>query len=279
MVLRLTSILLLLCLALRVQAQQQQNKTNSFVVFGDSYTTESDKFCNGPRWVDQLMQTWDNTSLTNNAVGGAMCNDPSQDKSVYHQLENYLQTSPQNDPGTTIYSFFVGINDLVHNIDSSAVLSCIAESIGRIHEKLQGKHFLVFNMVPFERSPHITLNASSVPYATAWVKQYNDNISRTMTNLTQSQPDLDIHIVDTYATVSNVLDHPTDYGITESVQSAWFLQNGHPDPKTELAEGNKYFWYDITHMTNVVHTQMKNGVLAMPRLSAHTQPSSWFPLS
>lgn len=72
--------------------------------------------CNGPKWIRQL--AWDNITIDNHTVGGAYCVDTNNTRSpsVNQQTMHYINSMPDDDPATTIYVIFVGINDMVGHV-------------------------------------------------------------------------------------------------------------------------------------------------------------------
>ncbi|KAI9498231.1 hypothetical protein BDB00DRAFT_784290 [Zychaea mexicana] len=197
---------------------------------------------------------------------------------ITQQADSYLAENPDNDPATSVYSIFVGINDMIANEAPNDVISCIQSQITRLNQQVQGKQFLIFNMVPFDHSPRI-IQDNQANSAAQWIDEFNQNLHTSMSSLQQQYSNLTIVVIDTHATLLNVLNHPADFGITKGVTD--YYTHVSPDPGSSggqmLQNGNKYFWFDNAHITSIVHEQISKAVVAQqpfPYLPLMGSPSS-----
>ncbi|KAI9271636.1 hypothetical protein BDA99DRAFT_500561 [Phascolomyces articulosus] len=252
----------------------QESPRNPFIVFGDSYTAEHTDPCNGPKWIRELENTWNNLSISNFAVGGACCykNDDGPSPPITRQIDSYFEQEPVNDPDSSIYAIFVGINDLVQNEAYNDIVVCIQGQTTRLIEQAHGKQFLIFNMVPFDHSPRIRIE-NITEYAAEWIEKFNLELNTTISSMQRQYPNTTIVLIDTHTTFLNILNHPTDYGITQGVID--YYTHVHPDPGSDpgklLTTGNQYFWFDQSHITSGVHDQIHKAIVAQ-------QPFPYLPL-
>ncbi|KAG2219805.1 hypothetical protein INT45_001137 [Circinella minor] len=252
----------------------QESSKNQLIVFGDSYTADHTDQSNGPKWIEQLGKTWDNISISNFAVGGACCyHQQGPSPPVMKQIDSYFSQNPTNDPSTSIYGIFVGINDMAQNQESNDVIVCIQGQMARLMEQVNGKQFLIFNMVPFDHSPKMRLD-NQINYASQWIEKFNQELNKAITSMQQQYSNITIALIDTHATLDNVLNNPTNYGITKGVTD--YFMHVRPDPGSDpgklLTSGNQFFWFDQAHVTSIVHEQIQKAIVAQ-------QPFPSLPLS
>lgn len=120
----------------------------------------------------------------------------------------------------------------------------------RLNQQVQGTHFLIFNMVPFHRSPHILLD-NTVAQSQQWIQQFNQLLNSTLAQM----QGFDIVLIDNFDVVSNVLDNPANFGITQNITDYYLRTHSKTSPNIDQ-EANQYAWFDITHVTNIVHQQI-----------------------
>ncbi|KAI9311403.1 GDSL-like Lipase/Acylhydrolase-domain-containing protein [Dichotomocladium elegans] len=243
-------------------AQDTASTFSNIIAFGDSYTTDNSDVCNGPKWIRQL--PWPNVSIENYAVGGAYCTDTgtTTSSSVTKQVNEFLKSRKADDSEDVLYSIMVGINDMVGNKSVDSVLRCIQDQVTRLHQEAGAKHFVLFNMAPFEISPSVAQEGTAAK-SSAWIQTFNNHLASTVHSLSQSG--VAIEPIDLYSTIYHVYEHPRDYGITRDPNTYYTQTN---DPRTDpnaLQNGNTYFWYNDAHLTSVVHSQIANAVDAKYR--------------
>ena len=235
--------------------------------------------CNGPKWIRQL--AWDNITIDNYAVGGAYCVDTNNthSPSVNQQTMHYINSMPDDDPATTVYVIFVGINDMVGHVrkykdttisiqngsnlfwyilDPTNVLHCISTQIDRLHQAVDANQFLIFNMVPFDKSPK---EAGEQAMAQAWIDQFNQQLNTTITDKLAQYKDMRMVMIDTHTIISQVLNNPENYGITQGTTDYYARTHDPRQDDNQLDNGNVYFWFDKAHMTNVVHAQLSKSIV------------------
>ncbi|KAI8142616.1 SGNH hydrolase-type esterase domain-containing protein [Fennellomyces sp. T-0311] len=257
-----------------LEAYADDTPKNDMIVLGDSYTADLTDLCNGPKWIRELGNTWNNVSIQNFAVGGACCSnqDHMPSPSIVRQTDQYLDTHPNSNPNTTIFSIFVGINDLVAGEAPSDVIGCIESQIMRLNDKVQGKQFMIFNMVPFDRSPRM-IEEGKTNNTAIWIQQFNQELGAKVSEILQRYPDFRIVVIDTHSTLNKVLDNPASFGITKNVDDYYMRLVPNPGFHSDglLSDGNQFFWFDKTHITNIVHEQISKAIVDQ-------QPFPYLPL-
>ena len=128
-------------------------------------------------------------------------------------------------------------------------------------------------MVPFDHSPRMRLD-NGIDHASQWIEKFNQELNKTIASMQQQYSNITIALIDTHATLINVLNNPTNYGITKGVTD--YFMHIRPDPGSDpgklLTSGNQFFWFDQAHVTNVVHEQIQKAIVAQ-------QPFPYLPLT
>lgn len=143
-------------------------------------------------------------------------------------------------------------------LEPTDVLRCISNQIDRLHQTVDANRFLVFNMVPFDKSPRET---GEQAMAQAWIEQFNEQLNTTITEKSAQYKDMHMVLIDTHTIISQVLDNPESYGITQGTTDYYARTHNPRQDNDKLDNGNVYFWFDKAHMTNVVHAQLSKSIV------------------
>lgn len=143
-------------------------------------------------------------------------------------------------------------------LDPTDVLRCISNQIDRLHQTVDANRFLVFNMVPFDKSPRET---GEQAMAQTWIEHFNQQLNTTITEKSAQYKDTQMVLIDTHTIISQVLDNPESYGITQGTTDYYARTHNPRQDNDMLDNGNVYFWFDKAHMTNVVHAQLSKSIV------------------
>lgn len=113
-------------------------------------------------------------------------------------------------------------------------------------------------MVPFDKSPRET---GEQAMAQTWIEQFNEQLNTTITEKSAQHKDMQMVLIDTHTIISQVLNSPESYGITQGTTDYYARTHNPRQDANALDNGNVYFWFDKAHMTNVVHAQLSKSIV------------------
>jgi len=213
---------------------------------------------NGPNWIDVVTVKY-NRSLTltyNLAYSGATIDNTlvsisSGIPSVTDQVATFMSkyaNKPSTAPwqsGNTMFSCFVGINDIGSSYSRSDINSFIDTLLTAEFKQLDklytsgGRNFLFFNIPPMERSPLISGQAAWAAQEKAVIATWNSKQQTYISNFKNSHSGVTTYFVDSNAQFTMVLNSPTSYGLSSDIKSTGTNQN--------------LFWADVYHPNTVMH--------------------------
>lgn len=189
-------------------------------------------FSNGPVWVEQLYNTYypgedDQEGFQDYAVGGAGAVLSLKAKLPYTlgiEISNYLYWHTYGKKETTLYTIWIGANNYLNapkNVES--ITESVADAIGDAVERLidnGGNKFLVVNMPNLAQVPYA--EQSSNPFILAsLVQAHNDKLATKVKELQMKYSEATIVYFDIYSFFNQALNHPGDYGITNTTEACY----------------------------------------------------------
>ncbi|KAF9880432.1 cellulose-binding gdsl lipase acylhydrolase [Colletotrichum karsti] len=275
--------------------------------FGDSYTrtafvvdraqpSESNPFgnptypgptsSNGENWIQYLTTKYNESLLLtyNFATSGATVNTSlvSSSVDVVTQVEDkflpYYSGDYQTwDPTTTLFGFWIGINDVGKSYtseNSTDLHPLIFDEYKGLLEKLYdagARNYLFLNVPPLERMPRTTQSSAAdtrIPLEKAAVEDWNGRVSDLAGDLRKTHEDATVFLYDTYGLFDRVIDTPDRYTETAVYKNTTTYcsayQNGTPEPDTKWDNctyaANEYMWINSLHPTDPVHSLLAKNV-------------------
>ncbi|CAO3628442.1 unnamed protein product [Cunninghamella echinulata] len=254
------------------------NKINNLVVFGDSYSDVGNfqRWTNGPVWSENVAAGWD-ASLHSFAYSGAVCDNSlyNHNISAYYitpsiadQVEYFYNQHLTIDPSDTVFSFWVGVNDIHQAFKEytetttpttaiKSISDCIMNQIKTAHKILKANQIMLFNIPPMELMPYFRDTAMAESRKEA-VLQFNTLLQQQVNELNKQYPTLKLDLVDVHKLISDMTSQPDKFGIRNVNEAYW-------DDCHEGKCGDKgmdeYIWWDRTHLTGGVHHTIGNSIL------------------
>lgn len=213
---------------------------DAVVAFGDSLTDHGglhsylgddvfEVWSNGDTWVEYFAEELDAT-LDNNAIAGAMTDghedediqamsdaDQLPDLGLIGQVDTYIDSDHSFVPSTTLFTIWIGGNDLLEfardeaYTDDPAVL--ISGAMTNIHTAITNLHsdgavnFLILNLPDLGSTPFAqSLSANDRAGITALSNSYNAALSNLVSNLRSNMNGVTIHYFDVFTYLNNMID-------------------------------------------------------------------------
>ncbi|KAL0766879.1 hypothetical protein CaCOL14_010450 [Colletotrichum acutatum] len=241
---------------------------------------------NGENWI-QYLTTKHNASLLltyNFATSGATVDNSLVASSidVVSQLENgfipnYTGTNQTWDAESTLFGFFIGINDIgksYTNGNSTDLHPMIFNKYEKLVEEVYeagARNFLFLNVPPLERMPRTTQSSAAgerIPLEKAAVEDWNERLGAFVSDLREAHGDVTVFQYDTYGLFDRVMDTPERYKETAVYKNTTTYcsayQNGTPEPDTKWDNctyaANEYMWINSLHPTSPVHLALARSI-------------------
>ncbi|CAG8957265.1 hypothetical protein HYFRA_00010687 [Hymenoscyphus fraxineus] len=193
------------------------------------------------------------------------------------QWETYAEPILPVDHSKALVAVFIGINDindltkvmfpLGNTTDFPSLYKEVVSSEFRALERVYEagyRNYLFMNLPPLNRNPANTAKGplAALPNATM-IHQYNAQISTSASEFQTKHPDSKTMVFDTYEYLSGILDHPAEFGITNTTN--FCPRYDAPDIATDYAKYGcqplrEYFWYNSGHVTSRIHELMAGAV-------------------
>ncbi|KAH8424557.1 SGNH/GDSL hydrolase family protein [Aspergillus melleus] len=169
-------------------------------------------------------------------------------------------------PSQTLVAIWIGIND----INDSAKYSVnfpdfYAQLMGTLFDSVQDlyalgyRSYLFLNLPPLDRTPSNQARANPSPNATQ-VSWFNEALEQHADAFETRHPDTNVLVFDAHGTLSDMMDHPAQYGIVNTTNFCagynqpdidWNYQAyGCPTPL------DTYFWFNSGHLTSHAHRKL-----------------------
>lgn len=261
--------------------KEQGTKINKMIAFGDSLSDNQNmynatlwtlpnskswyagRFSNGKNWVEYVSDDL-KLPLYNWAVGGAGID--SEEKlipSVIEQVqswEQYMQRAQNYRPENTLFTLFVGANDLI-NYDS-AVDQIICGKRRALHSLIQAgaRNILLLTLPDVSRAPLFKLRKSGNT-----IKNKIQDLNAQLVKLTHDLqaeygPSLVIRLFDTYPVFDDLMDNPNKYYIYNTTTSCLNINTDSimnylksSEPRTLCTDPDAFVFWDILHPTTRIH--------------------------
>ncbi len=232
-------------------------------------------------WEEQLASALDlpvpqpylvNTANLNFAFSGAetgnLANSVSGPYGMAEQVQNYLDRKPPQ-IATALHFFWGGTNDL---FDYPDALTAEQGSVQNISNQIAaianagGRYFVWLNLPPLDLTPRgagsPALKAASAAFAT--------DMQQAIVSLRASYPGITIIPVDIYSLYKQVIQDPSQYGITNVTTQA---QNYPVNP-------DQYIFWDNLHPTTKMHQLIARLIQSdITETFGLTPPGSQLPVS
>jgi len=216
----------------------------------------------GANWVDLVTTKYKlSTILTYNlAIGGATVDSslvaPSGGSTVTDEVNTWLSSyanKPSSAPWSsdnTLFSIFIGINDLGSTIGRSDIVSYTDQIltaefnlVGKLYNS-GARKFMFVTVPPTDRTPLLYGNAQLKTNIARW----NSRLATFAANFQSSHSGSSYFIYDAWADFNTVLNNPTAYGLSSDVKSYG---------------SQSYFWYNNYHPSVEMHDVMAKSVSAL----------------
>ncbi|KAL1966541.1 hypothetical protein VTN77DRAFT_4463 [Rasamsonia byssochlamydoides] len=220
----------------------------------------------GMNWVGYLTTVFNNSLVLNYdlAVSGACINNSIVSATVHDlvwQVElNFVPTyGEQPDSArwtaeSAVFAFWIGINDIGHSyqtVDPSNTVPVLMDSFFNLVVEVYAagaRQFLFLQVPPTTRSPLIIENGN-IPAHAAYVALYNQQLEMRIEMFKETFSDVTVVYYKAWDFMTNVLDHPGDYGF-----------------HNETCIGDGCVWYNNYHPTAAFHELMAKDMA--PKLKA-----------
>ncbi|KAM5363504.1 hypothetical protein AU210_005349 [Fusarium oxysporum f. sp. radicis-cucumerinum] len=270
------------------------SKINKIVSFGDSWTdtrfntsgvqpSVSNPFgntgktsSNGKMWPMYLTTQYNQSSvlLYNMAVGGAVTDvnivktGPSDVVTQVNRFDAYLQQQQQPSffpPKRTLYTVFIGINDIyrtINDADQDETVIKIMERLSELTTVLHGhgaRQFLFISTPPQSLFPN-NVPKPIAPTLKAASENWNKQLHKLLKQLDRKLPHSTFFLFDIVPLITAVTEDPTQFPETAVYKSTGFCADYKsgtitPDFKSENCEYNalEYMYIDGAHPTQGFH--------------------------
>jgi len=272
---------------------------NAVVAFGDSLTDHGglqsyiglydpienpygafNVWSNGDTWVEYFADELGAT-LDNNAIAGATTygheNEAIQEMSddgdlpnlgLVGQVNTYIDSSPTFIPSTTLFTIWIGGNDLLEFSRGEAytndpvtlitnpvhlitrAMSNIQTAITNLHSE-GAVNFLILNLPDLGSTPRfINLSDNEQAAATAMSTSYNGALSTLVSNLRSNMPGVTIHYFDVFTYLNNMIDDDVFDNTTDTYMT--LDEDGNYTGGTNGPAEDYLFW-DMIHPMTKAH--------------------------
>lgn len=245
------------------------------------YAISEGRFSNGKVWIEQLAKSlrirkgakaflFNEKRNTNFATARARARfitnpiDPINSIGLSSQVGTFLQTVDNEAPPEALYVLWIGGNDirdalataiatnnlpLALNVVNEAVES-IAANIIELHYH-DARRFLVLNAPNIALLPLVSMQELPVVSAAAMLSgSFNDTLAFALDEL-ESLPDSSITLFDTNELISDVIQNPADYAITNTSAPCLSFRTL-IDPI--CSRPDEYVFWDSIHPTRKIHS-------------------------
>lgn len=243
------------------------------------------RFSNGKNWLDYLTGYF-NLPLYNWAIGGA----GSQD--VYHgllpgvkeQVQSFLDYTVRApayaknyDPERTLFTLLIGANDLIsYGLDGQQVYENVLIALTNLIVHGHARNIMLVNLPDISRAPIFLSDPRQIPRKALVAQEvgtYNSLLANLVKEISGNPRSLgisidadkvNIHLFDAYTLVTDFMDNPGDYGITNATNACLRLKEDeaynyamrqYPTIGCRVArnKADSYLFWDLLHPTTHTH--------------------------
>ncbi|KAI8143465.1 SGNH hydrolase-type esterase domain-containing protein [Fennellomyces sp. T-0311] len=259
-------------------------KIRTVYSFGDSYTTQNLDLVSltyacaactsagGPNWVEYLvdlhpMQYWNlaynSAPIWNALVGQSTSSVPDVTTQITSMFPQHFGNFPR-DPSTTLYTIWVGINDIDLTADwpdtdqlDDKLMQQYRALVEYLVTQHGARHFVLISVPPIDRSPMWQRQGPDVvDRIQRRVHEYNMKLASVVQHLGNATPG-NFYLFDAWYTFTHILDNPQQYGITHI--SDYCADWSYPT-QNNCAPIEQYFWYNDLHPTYKIHQYVAEAV-------------------
>lgn len=281
---------------------------SSIVAFGDSLTDHGglhsyvlsarDVWSNGNTWVEYFADELQ-ASLDNNAIAGAKT-EGHEDASIQAlsdaennnipqlgligQVNTYLDSSPSYSPSTTLFTIWIGGNDLLEfgrgdaGTDNPIVLisgamTHIQTAINNLYED-GAVNFLILNLPDIGVTPlYNSRTPQEIADATALTNNYNAALYNLVTSLRTNMPGATIQYFDVFSYMHDMIDQ--DY--FANTTGTYMELDGSGDYTGNInGPAEDYLFWDSIHPTTRAHEYLGKKVAQNVVFSENDDDSDCF---
>lgn len=268
----------------------------NIVVFGDSLSDNGNfynfmnqqmpesppyfegRFSDGPVWIERLAAAYypnaPKAHLQDYAFGGAGVSEDDEDDVLFtlrKEVNTYLEEHSQKASADTLYVVWIGANNYL-GLPEDGEKTLKDVNLGIVHglQKLVekgAKNFLILNLPDLGRTPAAT-EFNSVEMLSYFAKKHNTALDESMAELKYSYPEVNWLYYDLNQMFTNVLDHPEEYGITNTTDTCLESSLDKNDAKSMLNIAvtvkpsspqntcERFLFFDLVHPTAYAHQVM-----------------------
>ncbi|WP_434631957.1 SGNH/GDSL hydrolase family protein [Chromobacterium sp. CV08] len=225
-------------------------------------------FSNGPVWVEYLASRL-KLPLYNWAIGGAgVSTQKLVIPGVVQQVQSwqqYMQQAPNYNPATTLFTMWIGGNDLVNY--GSTPDKVIAGQQQALNNLLGAgaRNILLLKLPDVSRAPVFQMRNDGATVA-AQVLDYNRKLDALAASLRQ-QYGANIQVFDSYALFGDVLNNPAKYQVGNTTQSCLNINTDSSlnymrsqSPRGNCTNADSFVFWDTLHPTTHTHLLLGNAV-------------------
>lgn len=255
---------------------------NAVVAFGDSLTDHGglqsyqsslgyDVFpvwSNGDTWVEYFSDELGAT-LDNNAIAGAMTdghedediqamsdNDDLPDLGLIGQVDTYIDSNPSFIPSTTLFTIWIGGNDLLqfardeaYTDDPAVLISGAMTNIQTAITNLRldgAVNFLILNLPDLGSTPYANLLSVNEKAAmTSISNSYNAALSNLVSTLRSNMSGVTIHYFNVFSYMNNMIDDDVFENTTGTYMNGSYTATNGP--------AEDYLFWDMIHPMTRAH--------------------------
>ncbi|KAF8817286.1 hypothetical protein BYT27DRAFT_7317748 [Phlegmacium glaucopus] len=232
----------LLLLPDRTDAQPPKwDNFRHILVFGDSYSSETET-----TWIGRLQKRIPSTEgppcVHNFAkAGDTVENDLSSQ--MGHLFSKFPTAKSLENSDKALFIFWMGINDCGHT-DADELEPIVEQIFDAMHDlyiKWKARSFLLIDIPPMQRAPGgILMNIDAERYDT-----WNMQLLEQATSFANSASMASVFVVSAHRIISDILDHPEAFGLSNSSGSG----NNLDDDNDEGQD----IWEDYIHLSGAAH--------------------------
>lgn len=227
----------------------------------------------GDVWVEYLAAGW-GASLENNAIGGAMTlghesetvqmlsnNGTIPNLGLVGQVGMYVAGSPQIDSEETLFTIWIGANDLMEfgrgeyyttepYVMIAGAMTSITDAVVSLYSQ-GASHFLILNLPDIAKSPGYNKRSpEEIASVTQLVQAYNGALTANIEKLEASLDGITIDSYDMFAYLGEIIDSGTFVNVTDT-----YMELDAEGNKTGNVNGDAadYLFWDSIHPTTRAH--------------------------
>jgi|GEM_PF-2296651 len=229
-------------------------------------------------WVEYMAEKWGAT-IDNNAIGGALTDGHESEDietaidlgllpplGLIGRVDEYVDDAPAFDPNNTLFSVWIGANDLLEfsrgQSDAATPEALITDAIGNIQTALNelavigAQHFLILSLPDISQSPRfISRTTEERAAAQALVQSFNTALENAVNNFDAANPAITVYRFNVFSFLNSAMQDGTFANTTGT------LLVDPDDPAGAVNEPvNDYLFWDEIHPTTRAHGLLGDAV-------------------